>query len=53
MNMFLSKHAGNRICPDCTAHPPNVSGLRRVHFDLDTYMSQKEKDDKFDGRAGL
>ena len=33
--MFLSQHAGNRICPRCTANPPNVSGLRHVALDGD------------------
>lgn len=34
--LFLSAHAGNRICPYCVAHPPVMGGLRRVELDLDT-----------------
>ena len=30
--MFLSAHAGNRICPGCAAHAP-TGGLRQIQLD--------------------
>ncbi len=43
--MFLSEHAGNRICPPCALKPVSLDGMRRVSLDLDSITSERTIDD--------
>ena len=49
--MFLSEHAGNRICLSCSLKPPSPEGLRRVSLDIDSITSERTIDDDITWQA--